>query len=642
MYRKSLVTISALALITSSAVAKQKLDNVVVTAKSNQSAENVAGSISIITAQDIKQMSATSLQDILEEVVGINIGVNSSSISGRENISIRGTDSKHTLILIDGKRISGTDAQIGHSDFQYNWLPINAIEKIEIVRGPMSAVYGSKAIGGVVNIITKKPESEFSGSVDFEKGFNASNGGDEQEISLNFAGKATEKLSIAGSFEKKDIDITYDKDDQTITADREGKEITNLMLSTWYDLDETQQIKGMYLSGDEVREQQEYSSRSGTTTIYDKYYDIEKEHYSIGYQKNFEHLMLDLQFYNTSSDSHTQKYSYTHELEDKVLSAEFKIDAIENNFIVAGIEKSEEKYRKRYDDASKDETSGFAGSIDNTSMYLQDEIELGESTLLVFGGRYDDHEKFGGHFTPKANIVYKLSENHRLKAGYGEGFNAPTVTQNSSNYVFSGRHEFRGNDDLDPETSKSFELGYEGKINNTTIKTSIFKTEVEDLVGSVFLRSEPLYPGATMMKNIYQYSNIDKVDIEGFELEFDQKELMPDVDLNIGYNYLKTEDKSTTRELLAKPKHKLNLKLTAQLPADVKSVFRVKYTGSQYNGDYIKQGGYTTVGLQFSKELMKNLTGRIGAENLTNEQLEDTDNYQIKGRVIYLGLNYSF
>jgi outer membrane receptor for ferrienterochelin and colicin len=642
MKKNSLVSIALSTVLASSVYGADKLENVVVTSKSNQTLENTAGSISVITEEDIKQMNATSVQEILEEVVGINVGINDSSIGGRQTISIRGTDSKHSLILLDGKKVSGTDAQIGHSDFQYSWLPISAIKKIEIVRGPMSALYGSKAIGGVVNIITKRPIETFGGEIAIKKGWSASNGGDEKDISLSLGGKITEKLSISGFIEKKDVELTYKKGDKTATSDREGKEITNKMITAWYEIDDTQQISATYLTGDEVREQQEYSSRSKKTTKYDEYYDIDKQHYSIGYQKSFENVSMDLKYYNTSSDSNTEKFKYTHEIEDKVVSAEFKVDVIDNNFIVLGMEKSTEKYKKNYDDSSKNAISGFNGEIDNTSFYLQDEIEINDDTLLVFGARHDKHEKFGGQFTPKANIVYKLNENHRLKAGYGEGFNAPTVTQNSSNYEFSGRHVFKGNDDLKPETSKSFELGYEGKIDNTTIKTTIFKTEVKNLIDGLFVNSAPLFPGSPLIKNTYLYGNIDEVSIKGFEFEFDQKQLLSNVDFNLGYNYLKTEDKSTGKELLAKPKHKLNLKLSSQLPLDIKSTLRVKYTGSQYNGDYKKQSAYTTVGLQLSKEIIKNLTARVGAENLTNKQLKDTDNYQLKGRVIYFGLNYKF
>ena len=212
----------------------------------------------------------------------------------------------------------------------------------------MSALYGSKAIGGVVNIITKKPNKKISGDIDIKKGWSSSKGGDESDISLTVGGKINKNFSFAAFIQKNGIDLTKNKDDSTIT-DREGKDITNKMLSLWYDIDDTQQLNVSIMDGEETRE----------TIDYEKYYDIEKSHKSIGYKKNFDDITMDLKYYITSSDSHTQQYKYTHELEDEVASAEFSIDKFDKNFLVLGFEKSTEKYRKHYDDAADDITKAI-------------------------------------------------------------------------------------------------------------------------------------------------------------------------------------------------------------------------------------------------------------------------------------------
>jgi outer membrane receptor for ferrienterochelin and colicins len=618
------------------------IDNIVVTAKSNQSIENTAGSISIITAKDIQSMNATSIEEVLEEVVGVNIGVNDSSLGGRNTISIRGTDSKHSLILIDGKRISGSDAQIGHSNFQYNWLPLNAIEKIEVVRGPMSALYGSKAIGGVVNIITKKPDGKISGTASIKKGISASDGGDEKEVALTLGGKITDKLSMTAFVQKIDSDLVENKDDKTANSDREGKELINKMLSVWYDIDDTQQVSATIIKGDETRKYQSKSARPPfTTTMYDEFYEIDKSHQSIAYKKNFDDITLDLKYYKTESDSHTQEFKYTHEIENNVMNAELSIDKFDNNFLIVGLEKSTEKYRKRYDLASDDATKGFTGEVETKSIFVQDEIELNKNTLVVLGGRYDKHEKFGGNFSPKVNVVYKLDSQSRLKIGYGEGFNAPTVTQNSSNFKFDGRHVFLGNDDLQPETSKSIEIGYEKTTKEYSLKASIFKTEIKDLIDGKVISSAPLYPGGPM-KNTNLYSNVAESSMQGVELEFNKKRLFANTDLHIGYNYLKTEDKETGKELSGKTKHKLNMALKTKFINNMNSTFRIKYTGTQMNKEDVKQNAYTIADLQLSKEFTKSITAQVGVDNVTNKQLKNEDNYQIKGRLVYLKLSYSF
>lgn len=639
MLRKSLFAVSALAVLSSNSFAIDELVDVVVTAKSNKSVNNLAGSVSIVTQEDIKKMNATSIQEVLEEVAGVNVGINDSSIGGRQTISIRGADSRHSLILLNGRKISGSDGQIGHSDFQYNWLPLSAIEKIEVVRGPMSAIYGSSAIGGVVNIITKKPEGKLGGELNIKYGDSSANGGDERSASATFGGEITDKLSFAAFFEKKDVEITKNEDDETDDSDREGKEITNKMLSVWYDIDNTQQISASYLDGDEVREYLD------SPTYYDNYYDIDKNHYSLAYKKNFQDILMDLEYYVTSSDSHIKTYEYTHKMDNTVAKADFSTSLIDNHFIAFGIENSTEKYMKVYDDAVSNSIKGFDDKITNSSAYVQDEIDISDNLLLVLGLRYDNHEKFGSEFSPKMNIAYAINENHKIKAGYGQGYNAPTLTQNSDDYVAYAYHEFYGNDDLTPETSETFELGYEFKNKMSSLKTSIFKTDVKDLIDSVQY-------GTSGSKRLYRYQNVDEVTLKGLELDFKHK-FNDTFDMGLVYNYLNTKDESTGEKLQAKPRQKINLTLNSKLPLDINSTIRVKYTGKQESTDSngtssssddfaYTQKAYTTLGLQFSKSFQKDLTLRLGVENLTNRKLDEESVAQLKSRVIYLGLNYKF
>lgn len=132
-----------LAADTSSAAGQTAENKIMVTAKSNQTDHDIPVSSTIITSQDIAATNASSIKDVLIEQAGINLGVNSSSVYGRQNISIRGSATGHVLILVDSKKVSGSDAQIGHSDFEYNWVPMDAIERIEVIKGPMSSIHGS-------------------------------------------------------------------------------------------------------------------------------------------------------------------------------------------------------------------------------------------------------------------------------------------------------------------------------------------------------------------------------------------------------------------------------------------------------------------------------------------------------------------
>ncbi|WP_321779547.1 TonB-dependent receptor plug domain-containing protein [Sulfurimonas sp.] len=644
MKNKIYLSLLVSSILINSINAADDLRDVIVTAKTQRTALDTAGSFSVITAEDIKKTGASSIQEILEGVVGLNMGMNDSSINGRQNISIRGTDSKDTLILVDGERISGSDAQIGHSDFQYNWIPINAISKIEVIRGPMSALYGSSAIGGVINIITKKPVEKIQGDITLEGGDSSRDGGENIDFSVSGGGKITDSFSIIGYANSK----TTKPEDVDKTTEVEGKKIKNLMLKAWFDIDATQQITAFAILGNEIRETNEYK----------ELYNIDKTHYSIGYQKDFSDISLNVKYYKNTSDSHTDQFEYTHKMGDDTLNAELKIASFDNNFIVFGGEYRKEKYRKKYDDAADDTSKGFEDSINYASVYLQDEIEIGSSTILTIGARYDKHERFGGEFSPKANLVYKLSDNSRLKAGYGHGFSAPTVTQNSSEYgvaipvefypagpPFNGMpktfHRFHGNDNLKPEKSDTFEIGYDYEKDQITFVATYFHTELTDLIDNLHTGDTIVGP---MTYREYLYSNVGKARIDGVELEFTQNKIFDTLDFNLNYTFLDTENKDTKKELHNRPAHTANLKLSIDLPWEIGSDFRVNYVGSQKASDGATIDDYATLGLQFSKEFLEDLTLRAGAENLSDVKHigEGQNKYYIRGRYVYARLNYSF
>ena len=598
-------------------------NKVVVTAKSNQADHDIPVSTTIITAEEIKASNASSIKDILVQQAGISLGVNGASTQGRQSISIRGSSSDHVLILVDGQKVSGSDAQISHSDFQYNWVPMNAIERIEVIKGPMSSIYGSQAIGGVINIITKKEKEKFYGDVDIKYGSSNDDGGDYLDVSLSVGGRVADRLSMFLSAERNDLDVSADEDDSTETK-VEGKEIRNGLAKFQFDLDDTQYIEASIGRGTEDRLEVDDVL----------YYDIERQNYSVGYTKAFNSVNLDIDAYMVDSDSHYNTTSssggYTHSLTDKVARAEVNIATFKNNYIVTGAEFKKQEYDKDYDLAAS-ASKNFSGDSNNTSAFLQDEITLGQWVIVTLGTRYDYHEKFEGEWSPKAGLLCKLGANHRLKANYGEGFKAPTVTQNSSSYeAYAMGRTVYGNDDLEPETSRSFELGYEFFTDATVFKASVYKTDVENLV-----TSEALNDGTRNR----MYVNVDKASMKGFECELSQ-DITEKFSCTVGYNYLETEDESTGEELTYRPHSTVTITLFSILPWDIRSTFSANYTGTQTDGDE-DYDGFVQFNAQVSRTFYDIVTVRLGVDNITDEDLDDAP-YDIAGRVFYGGLNFSF
>ena len=643
---KKLQSIVLSTILSSTLLQANNLDKVIVTAKTKQSVETTAGSITVITQEQISKMHVSSIQDVLLETVGINISVDNNTSTGRGGISIRGARSKHTLILVDGKRVSGSDSQIPFSDFQYNWVPINMISKIEIIRGPMSSIYGSNAIGGVINIITKKSNKKIHGGISLLGANSSADGGNERDVSFNLGGTIAEKLTLSLAAEIKETKTTFNAKsyikpanprfgtpaqaiDAGETVIREGKKVKNLILDLEYNLDDTSSISLSYLKGREDRIRKDD----------DVYERINRDNYSLAYKKNFSDITMDMKYYATNVKDRNNTSKYFHKVEDRTFSLDFQIDSFDNHFVTTGLEYRTESYKKPYDDGR----TLFSDKISYKSIFVQDEIEINDALILTLGSRYDKHERFGSEISPKANIVYSINENHKLKASYGHGFNAPSLTQNSSKYVVPAgpTRTYRGNDDLQAETSDTFEIGYEFYKGNTSFKSAIFHTKFNNLINT---NEERTPSGHT---NVV-YRNVVEAKVQGLELEYAQKELFENLDFSILYDYLRSQNTKTKKRLLRRAKQNIKMKLSYALPYGIESNFRLNYTGSELyeygtmGSSDIEVGGYTTYGIQFSKEFIKGLSAKIGVENLGNKILSDTSAYNIKGRLIYLGLNYTF
>ncbi len=629
----------------------------VVTVKTNSQVVDTAGSFSVVDNEEIKKVNADSMEKILANTVGINVTANSRSINGRKNITFRGMDSKHTAILVDGNRVSNTDAQIGHSDFQYNWVPVDQIQKVEVVRGPMSSLYGSKALGGVINIITKKPKNSFSANIDVKGTFAQAGEGQTKGISA-YAAKRFDKFSFTLSAEKKLKDEVLTIYDGVKNSKFEGFDILTGNLKLGYDITDDSDIAISLLKGKEYRE----ATVAGFH--YDKYYDIDKGMYSATYSKQTHFGGFNVKANLTDSKSHSAQVTKTHDLKDKSLSTEFYADALENHYIVFGAEYKRDYYKSIYDnDTYKPHpiapvdlpAQNFSGDTHNTSFYAQDEITLGDKLLLTLGGRYDYHSKFKGQLSPKAYVVYKAAEHHRIKAGYGKGFNAPTITQNSDDYLalnlmgtdmnIDNLVMFHGNSKLEPEITNTYELGYEYFDDFHSLKLTGFYNDISNLITTIELDTKTDVIGLKIKD--HKYVNVNSATTSGFELEFNKYNLLPNLGVGFYYTYLHTKDKDKHRELNFRPKHKVNINIDYAFNKMLSTSLRYNYTGKQKNYrdadnevDILK--GFSTLSFQLSADVTKNFKIRAGIENLLNEKLDDEYNYSLQPRTYYIGMNYKF
>ena len=636
MYKQSLYASLTLAMLSTNSFANEeikKLNDIVVTSKSNQSIEDLSNTVTIITAEDIEKLNAVDIKDVLLKSAGM-IEIGGGRSPGRTYVSTRGTRQSDTLFLVDGKRGNPTADYIEYSDFEYNTVPLSAIERIEIVKGAKSSIYGSDAMGGVVNIITKKDSRKIYGALDVRAGAsNAKNGGDTQNYSANIGGNISDKLFMFLDVSKTNRDATGDNTGTFI----EGLDSTSGITKLRYVIDDTQNIYASYLKGVDKRD-----DYKGPQT-----YKIERDIYSLGYEKSFEKVALSLDYTNAKTDttSNTSAFKGEHNLNTDTLDAEAKISAIPYNYLIVGAGTTKDKY-ERYDKATS-----IGKNFDRraNNYYIQDEIELGDF-IFTLGTILDDNEKYGTEWSPNTGAVYKIDDKQRLKLNYSEGFKAPSLKEGDSGYLFDARPIpsmnviIKGNDDLKPETSKSYELAYEFYGEDTTFKAAVFRTDLKDMISEKLISrtTPPPFP----IKFNYQYQNIDRANIKGFETDF-KYNFNENHTFNANYTYIKTKDESTGDELEFRPKNTINLGLSSEFGWGISSYLSANYIGTQYytdaNNISQKASGYALFNAQVSKKLNKDLTATIGVNNIGDKNFDDSGYpYYIERRLAYVGINYKF
>ncbi|MCD8482052.1 MAG: TonB-dependent receptor plug domain-containing protein [Verrucomicrobia bacterium] len=187
----SLLNLGAWGMTADSGDPVMHLPQFVVTATMSEQPMRLApASVSMIGLQELQETTSASLLEVMRETTGLSLV--GQGVGGRKVLLLRGMEARHSLILVDGRRISATDAIVGHSDFQYDWVPLSAIERIEVVRGPMSALYGSEAMGGVVNIITRPVPENWGGELSLSVGLREDGRGGRRVCLLCTSGRALE------------------------------------------------------------------------------------------------------------------------------------------------------------------------------------------------------------------------------------------------------------------------------------------------------------------------------------------------------------------------------------------------------------------------------------------------------------------
>jgi vitamin B12 transporter len=623
----------------SSHAEKVELEPLVVTATRVEAPlREVGSSITVITEQELASRQKMPVLEVLRGLPDVDV-VQSGGLGRQTSVFIRGANPNHTLVLIDGIEANDPSSPDGAFDFA-NLLTDN-IERIEILRGPQSTLYGSDAIGGVIHIITKKGKGRSSpylkaegGSLDTFKIIGGINGGSERgDYSLSASRLETAGISAAN--------------EERGNGERDGYRNTTvaarLGLTPWptlglniilrynnahADLDEFKCLDifcATSLLVDDPNSTQDTEQLlvrgQGQLSLFNGLWEQKLGvSYTLHDRKNDNPFDLNTLFSSRSSfDGEKLKGEWQHTLY-----------LHESNTLTFGVETEEERAKTQFIHSIFGIFTLPEKSADTTGYYLQDQLRLWNTFYVTAGVRLDDHSRFGEKITWRvAPALVFDATGTKLKASYGTGFKAPTLSQ-----FFD---PFSGNPDLKPEKSRGWDIGMEQSFwqNRLAFGGTYFDNKLTDLID---------FGPAPFFKSI----NIGKAETEGYEL-FAALTPLSDLTLRADYTRTVTEDERTGLTLLRRPGHKAGFNANLHFLGKGNIDLGITYVGRREEQDFstspatrVELPSYTVINLAASYDLNSHLQmfGRI--ENLLDKDYEEVLGFGAPGITGYGGIRLSY
>lgn len=577
-----------------------ELDAVVVTAnRVARSAEETLTSVSVITRKDIEQQQARSVPDLLRGLPGVQFA-NNGGPGKSTSLFLRGTNSDHTLVLIDGVKVgSATSGGTALQD-----LPIEQIERIELVRGPRASLYGSEAIGGVIQIFTRKGVQPTSLSLtsgsrhSFEGSATGGFGSPDAWLNLGASGLTTRGINVkdGGSSPEPDRD-GYTR--STVNV-RGGGRIGETL---GYD------VQALHTEG-----RNEYDGNPNVTDLQQDLYAgnlswVASDRYTTSFKL--------AQTLDASKNFKDETFSSRFDTRRSQASWQNELTLAEGHQLVGG-------YDYLYDEALSS-TRYARGSRVNQAVFVQYLANIGDFDLQL-AGRHDKNEQYGRHNTGSAAVGYAISPALRLRASYGTAFKAPSF----NDLYYPGA----GNPDLQPEKSRSSELGASGKVGNFSWEASLFRTEVSNLIAWA-----PISPGSA----IWIPSNVSKARMTGLELG--ARQVLGKTTLGISATVQNPESLAEGSNydnlLVRRARHSARLDADHQLGrwslgASLNGV------GSRFDdaANKVKLGGYATTDLRAEYSVDKAWRVQTRIENLFDKRYQTAYGYHQAGLGAWLTLRY--
>ena len=611
---------------------------VVSASRVKENIKKTSASISIIDEDMISKMGLNNLTDVLATISGISVSQSAIYFKEIASRGIKDFTSKHILFMIDGHSIDAILLNGGSTAVLDN-MPLHNVKRIEVIKGPASALYGANAFTGLVNIITKNA-SDIDGSIVNSKigSYNT------KELNLLY-GKQYEDLSIVANinFYKTDGNSVFVKKDRANNSATTDPYLEQLHANIKLD------YKNFYLSTMYIkRDDGSYFGPLGEVSN-DNNPKLDYFYMESGYKQNI-NKMIDLSTriyfdrYTTNNRWHLLTIPGNVDMKNAFKNTKQGIEVlgtvkINQNF-TSILGTTYEKH-KQYDIQTitngvnlSNTPNSFAPNVnrDMKAFYLNNLYDLNNNVRFTFGIRYDDYSDFDSNTAPRGGVSWQIDENNILKFMYGEGFRTPTFAE-----AYNVSSIIQGNTNLIPEKVKTYETTFENTyFTNTITKFTYFNNEFTDLI--------------TQSGNIY--INSGKTKTEG--LEFEAKYNLPRGSYILAnYTYQKAKNTITNTDLANIAKHKGNIFLNYKINKYFSSFNHLVLKGKTKRAvgdtrDEVSGYGIFNSSL-IAKNLYKKMQFKVSINNVFNKKAYDPsninytfDDYEKEGRNFMFEVSYKF
>lgn len=631
MYRFISLFFVFLAAFASAAYAESEipLEDVVVSAYKMDMPIGQSASASIITRKDLEKGGYTFVVDALQSVPGISINQN-GALGGTASVYIRGAKTGNMAVLVDGVKVN--DPSTIERTFDFGTLSTDSIERIEIIKGPQSVLYGSDATGGIINIITRKGEGKTTATLAAEGGsfytthISANVAGGENafhysltlgEISSRGYSKAEKPSAATKPF---DDDGFY----QRFALGRFGIKPSD---SLCIDLGFTAKQTDLDLDdGAFVDDPNSFENRKEFSSYL-----------------RLAHTVFDFWKHSITVNGSQMKRSYDDYDDDGALGFDdFGVESVytgtnlhgewlhtftvkDLNTLVLGAGFEQEKYQ--FKDALGD--SDLKSDAWTLGFFVQDHASIAKTLFITAGVRADRHEVFGWQqsYTASSAIVAPVI-NTKLKGNWGRGYKSPSLYQ-----IYGDGGVFtRENKDLKPEENTGFDVGLEQPVLNIfTVSVSYFTNKYRNMI-----MADTSFPT--------KYVNVGRVKTSGYEASATVKPV-EFITLTGGYTYLKAIDEDKDEQLLRRPKHqafgsialsiaKLNISCMGTYVGTRNDAY---YDSATFSTVQVRNDGYFKADIAAQYALTPQLSINAKAENIMNKEYQNAVGYAMPGRSFYVG-----